>query len=202
MSSELFFIYDSHCPWSYATTALVKNIATAFPDMPIHLMHCAYYDGENKVDLSTVNAVKDLSNVPFSQDYLTRLSDYKDSTLAANLMTWVQNKSNMHALDLLISLQHAHFESGNPLTNKDDVQPLIDTLKLSPPAKALKIEKLTKDAEFTYHDISELQEVIGTNAIPALLLAHNDTLILLNHNLYLENPEKIVEAINTELKSH
>lgn len=202
MSSELFFIYDSHCPWSYATTSLVKNIASAFPQMPIHLMHCAYYDGENKVDLATVDAVKELSDVPFGQDYLASLSEYKDSTLAANLLTWVQHKSNKHALDLLFTMQKAHFESGNPLTDKDDVQPLIDSLKLSPPTKTLKIEKLTKDAEFTFHDISELQEVIGTKAIPALLLAHNETLILLNHNLYLENPEKIVEAINTELESN
>ena len=202
MSSELFFIYDSHCPWSYAATPLVKNIASAYPKMPIHLMHCAYYDGDNKVDLSTVKAVKELSKVPFGQDYLNTLSDNKDSTLAANLLTWVQHKSNKHALDLLITMQEAHFESGNNLTDKDEVQPLIDSLKLSPPAKALKIEKLTKDAEFTFHDISELQEVIGTKAIPALLLAHNETLILLNHNLYIENPEKIVEAINTELESN
>ena len=201
MSSELFFIYDSHCPWSYATTSLVKNISSAFPQMPINLMHCAYYDGENKVELSTVNAVKELSDVPFGQDYLKTLTEQKDSTLAANLLTWVQHKSNRHALNLLFDMQKAHFESGNPLTDKDDVQPLIDNLKLSPPAKTLKIEKLTKDAEFTFHDISELQEVIGTNAIPALLLAHNETLVLLNHNLYLENPAKIVEAINTELES-
>ena len=164
-------------------------------------MHCAYYDGENKVELSTVNAVKELSDVPFGQDYLKTLTEQKDSTLAANLLTWVQHKSNRHALNLLFDMQKAHFESGNPLTDKDDVQPLIDNLKLSPPAKTLKIEKLTKDAEFTFHDISELQEVIGTNAIPALLLAHNETLVLLNHNLYLENPAKIVEAINTELES-
>jgi putative protein-disulfide isomerase len=202
MSSELFFIYDSHCPWSYATTSLVKNISAAFPQMPIHLMHCAYYDGENKVDLTTVKSVKELSDVPFGQNYLDSLTEYKDSTLAANLLTWVQHKSNKHALDLLFAIQKAHFEMGNALTDKEDVQPLIDSLKLSPPAKTLKVEKLTKDAEFTFHDITELQEVIGTKAIPALLLAHNETLILLNHNLYLENPDKIIEAINTELESN
>ncbi|MCO4799282.1 MAG: hypothetical protein KC484_08715 [Colwelliaceae bacterium] len=199
MSSELFFIYDSHCPWSYAATPLVKNIINAFPDMRLRLMHNAYYDGENHVNLSSINAVKDLSKVNFGQNYLDSLTDSKDSTLAANLLTWVQHKSNKHALSLLIAMQKAHFEEGNPLTDKDEVQYLIDELKLSPPAKALKIEKLTKDAEFAFHDITELQEVIGTNAIPALLIAHNEKLILLNHNLYLENPDKIVEAVEAEL---
>ncbi|MEW6991280.1 hypothetical protein AADZ91_11365 [Colwelliaceae bacterium 6441] len=200
MSSELFFIYDSHCPWSYAATPLVKNICNAFPEMRLQLMHCAYYDGDNHVTANTIEAVESLSKVSFNQSYLATLTHSKDSTLAANLLTWVQHKSNKHALPLLVAMQKAHFEEGNPLTEKDTVQPLIDELKLSPPAKAFKIEKLTKDAEFVYHDIEELQEIIGTKAIPALLLAHDEKLILLNHNFYLEYPEKIVEAVKAELE--
>ena len=200
MSCELFFIYDSHCPWSYAATPLVKNIIEAFPEMRLNLLHSAYYDGENHVTLSTIDAVQDLSDVKFSESYLQTLKNSKDSTLAANLLTWVQHKSNHHAFDLLTAMQKAHFEEGNLLEEKDDVIALIEALKLFPPAKTLKIEKLTKDAEFALHDISELQEVIGTKAIPALLLAHDDNLILLNHNFYLENPEKIVDAVKNELQ--
>jgi putative protein-disulfide isomerase len=200
MSCELFFIYDSHCPWSYAATPLVKNITDAFPEIRLNLLHCAYYDGENHVTLATIDSVQDLSEVKFSESYIKTLTTSKDSTLAANLLTWVQHKSHHHAFNLLTAIQKAHFEEGNPIEDKDDVIALIDELKLFPPAKTLKIEKLTKDAEFTLHDIAELQEIIGTKAIPALLLGHDDNLILLNHNLYLENPEKIVEAVKAELE--
>ena len=44
-----------------------------------------------------------------------------------------------------------------------------------------------------------MQEIIGTPAIPALMLAIDDNLILLNHNLYLKDPTTIVEAINLEI---
>ncbi len=200
MSAELFFIYDSHCPWSYAATKLVNAIIQAHPKMPLHLMHCAYFDGDNKVASSTIKDVQQLSDVPFKKPYLDKLAETKDSTLAVNLLSWVQRKSAKHGLMLLNKLQAAHFEQGNPLLTKDDVNSLIDELKLSPPTKSLQSEKLTKDAEFALHEVSELQELIGTNAIPAILLAHNDTLILLNHNLYLAHPEKMVEAVDLELK--
>ncbi|GLX77198.1 hypothetical protein tinsulaeT_05380 [Thalassotalea insulae] len=199
MSAELFFIYDSHCPWSYAATQLVNRISDAFPKMPVNLMHCAYFDGDNKVSKATINAVKEASKVKFSPDYLTHLETNKDSTLAANVLTWVQRKSPQNSLALLNSIQQAHFEQANPLTTKEQISPLIDELKLSPPAKTLQAEKLTKDAEFALGDVEELQKIIGTNAIPALLLAQNENLVLLNHNLYLAQPEKIVEAVKLEL---
>ena len=158
MSSELFFIYDSHCPWSYAATALVTNIADAFPEMPINLFHTANYDGESNVSLATINDVIALSKATFGEGYLATLSNNKDSTLAANLLTWVQYKSPNHALSLLKAIQNAHFQAGNPIIDKEDVSSLICELKLSPPAKTLKIEKLTKDAEINLYDISELQD--------------------------------------------
>jgi len=61
--------------------------------------------------------------------------------------------------------------------------------------------KLTKDAEFAIHDIFEIQEIIGTQAIPAMLLACNENLVLLNHNLYLESPESIIDAVKLELEN-
>ncbi len=199
MSTELYFIYDSHCPWSYAATKLVENITTALPQVQLHLMHSAYFDGDNKVSRETIKTVEELSTVKFNKSYIDSLDVYRDSTLAANLLTWVQNKSQKDALTLLKSIQKAHFEQANPILSAEDVTPLIEELKLSPPAKSLKSAMLTKDAEFVHHDINEMQEIMGTNAIPALLLAHDEQLILLNHNLYLEQPEKIIEAVKSEL---
>lgn len=199
MSVELYFIYDSHCPWSYAATRLVENIVDNFPKVQLQLMHCAYFDGDNNVSIESIEEVKRLSNVHFNDKYIKSLSDNRDSTLAANVLTWVQRKSPKHALTLLKSIQKAHFEEANPLLTKDDIDTLITELKLSPPAKTLQSDKFTKDSEFALNDIGELQEIIGTNAIPALLLAHNENLVLLNHNFYLATPEKIVEAVQLEL---
>lgn len=200
-NAELFFIYDSHCPWSYASTILVEKVLSAFPTITFRAMHISYYDGENKVSPTTITAVGEYSKVKFGANYIDTLNYPKDSTLVANLMAWVQNKSAKSAFELLTKLQHAHFVLGNELTDKDSVSEIIDELKLSPPAKSLQANKLTKDAEFAIHDIIEIQGFIGTQAIPALLLAYNDNLVLLNHNLYLEKPSAIVDAVKLELES-
>lgn len=199
-NAELFYIYDSHCPWSYASTVLVEKVLSAFPSITFRAMHIGYYDGDNKVSPTTITAVRELSQVTFGANYIDTLNYAKDSTLAANLMAWVQNKSAKSAFELLTKLQHAHFVLGNELIDEESVSEIIDELKLSPPAKCLQSNKLTKDAEFAIHDIIELQELIGTQAIPAMLLACNENLVLLNHNLYLAEPDAIIEAVNAELE--
>ena len=65
----------------------------------------------------------------------------------------------------------------NELTNKDDFAQIIDRMKISPPGKVFTKDKLTQDAELAIHDILSLQEIIGTNAIPALLLAISTAMI-------------------------
>jgi protein-disulfide isomerase-like protein with CxxC motif len=138
----------------------------------------------------------------FGQTYLDNLDHNKDSTYAANLMTWVQNKEPEQALTILNNLQRFHFNLGNELDTKESMEALIKNLKLSPPSKILKNDKLTNDAEAVVHEIFALQDVIQTKAIPALLLAINDELILFNHNLYLDNPKDILGAVKLEIEKH
>lgn len=199
MSAELIFIYDTHCPWSYAATELVAAVSSSLPNISIQLMHAGYYDGDNKVAKNTLEEVRNLSDVPFGDAYFERADETKDSTLGANLMAWAQNKSSHSAFNLLQSIQKAHFIDGKDLEDRMDVEDIVSQLKLSPPGKALKVDSFTKDAEFSVHEVYELQDIIGTSAIPALLLVNDDDLVLLNHNLYLGNPEHFVDAVKREL---
>lgn len=200
MSQELFFIYDTHCPWSYAATSLVNEISEALPQINITLLHCSYFDGEQKISQLQIDAIKRQSNAKFGKQYLAQLEQTKDSTLTANLLTWAQQKAPKTALPLLNALQYLHFQQGSELITAQDIEATLTSLKLSAPAKTLTCEKLTKATEENIHQIFELQDIIGTKAIPALLLAVNDNLTLLSHNLYLENPKEIINAINIELK--
>lgn len=199
MNADLFFIYDTHCPWSYAVTPLVENIAQHFTDINIHFWHCAFFDGDNNVNATQIEAVKAASDVEFSERYLADLATNKDSTLTANVLAWCHHKAPEKTLALLKALQTAHFQQGLALTEMDDIHPILTQLKLSPPIKSLTVEKLTKDAEFDVHEVLEMQDIINTKAIPALLLAIDENLILLNHNLYLDKPNAIIEAVALEL---
>lgn len=205
MSAELFFIYDSHCPWSYAATPLVNAINQALPQVHINLWHSAYFsdaDGENIVTKQQITQVKELSSVSFSPNYMNKLAQGKDSTLCANLMTWATSKTSQQALALLNSLQAAHFTDGNGFSEQEDFSKIVEEFKLSAPAKVFNKTKLTNDAEAQVHEIYALQEIIATQAIPALLLAVNDELILLSHNLYLQNPDEFIDAVKLELTKH
>jgi len=202
LSAELFFLYDTHCPWSFVTTRLVNEIHQAFPQITLHLWHAAFFDGSSTIKKSELSEVEKLAEIAFSTDYQDTIKQNVDSTLSANLMTWAQNKAPNMALSLLNSMQKAHFEHGNPLTEKSSFDTIIDELKLSPPAKVFKSDKLSKDASIQLEEIFALQEIINTEAIPALLLAIDDQLVLLNHNYYLIQPEAIVEAVQLELNQY
>lgn len=205
MAAELFFIYDSHCPWSYATTPLVNAVNQSLPEVTLNLWHCAYFsdaDGENTITKQQITQVKELSSVNFSPEYMGKLSHGKDSTLCANLMTWAVGKTPEQALRLLNALQAAHFSAGNDLSEQANLENIIEEFKLSVPAKVFNKTKLTTDAAAQVHEIYALQEIIGTQAIPALLLAIDDELILLNHNFYLQEPNTIIDAIKLELNNH
>lgn len=199
MTPELYFIYDSHCPWSYATTPLVNALEKAYPEMMIHLCHCAHYDGSDCAGYQQVDAVSKKSTVKFSQDHIRFADSPKNSTITANLMAWLQNKQPEKALPVLNALQTAHFIDGNPLGCKHDFTPIIEQFKLSPPNKVFK-EELSEAAEYTLSDIAEIRELIGTNAFPVLLLSVGDSAVLLNHALYLTKPQAIIAAVKQELK--
>jgi putative protein-disulfide isomerase len=205
MSAELFFIYDSHCPWSYAATPVVNAVSQFLPQINLNLWHCAYFsdaDATSTITTSQLTEVKALSTVNFSPLYINELSKAIDSTLCANLMTWATNKTSQQALSLLNALQAAHFTEGNPLNIQADLDNIVNEFKLSVPTKIFNKTKLTTDAAAQVHEIYALQDIIGTQAIPALLLAINDELILLNHNLYLKDPTEVINAIKLELNKY
>ncbi|AWB68512.1 hypothetical protein C2869_19840 [Saccharobesus litoralis] len=202
MSNQIFFIFDSHCPWSYATTPLLQAIQQAYPDMPIHLLHAAYYDGGENIGIKTIEQVEADSHVSFSANYHAQRKIGADSTICANLIAWAQNKLPHQVLDIVCMMQDLHFQQGLTLREEDDFADLVKHFKLSAPKKAFAGDKLSKDAEENLLGVEELQEVIETQSIPALLLAKGDELILLNHHLYLKHPEKIVEAVELELADH
>jgi len=199
MSSELYFIYDSHCPWSYAATPLVVTLDEAFPEMEVHAWHCANYDGSNSVGFNTIKAVEKVSDVTFSQEYVRFADSPKSSIISANLLTWIATKQSDKLLPVLQAMQHAHFVEGNSLGLKIDFNELAEELKLSVPNKVYK-EELSKDATFTLSDISDLQEFMGTTAFPALLLVHNDNAVLLNHAEYLDDPKALVAYVKKQLQ--
>jgi protein-disulfide isomerase-like protein with CxxC motif len=204
-SAQLFFLYDNHCPWSYVVTPLVNEIIDAFPDIELHLLHAAYFDGNNDANIANKKAeiaqVEKLANIDFSNDFKEILDHNINSTLSANLMTWAQQKTPDLALSLLNALQKAYFEQGNQLATPADFDDIIATLKMSPPAKIFK-DKLSKDTLMQLEEIFSLQEIINTEAIPALLLAIDDKLILLNHNFYLTEPKAIIDAVQLELNKN
>ena len=197
---ELYFIYDSHCPWSYAATPLVNVISEAFPEMKINLMHCAHFNGTDSAGQEQVDAVLKLSAVKFSKEHIRYVNSPKNAIKTANLMAWMQSKQPNKLLPVLNALQKAHFIDGNPLDCKHDFNNIVEQFKLSPSNKVFK-DELSSDAEFVLGDITEIQELIETTAFPVKLVMANDQGIFIDHSQYLGQPLEVVEFLKREMKS-
>jgi protein-disulfide isomerase-like protein with CxxC motif len=194
----LYFIYDSHCPWSYAATPLVNAISEAFPEMKINLMHCAHFNGSDAAGQEQVDAVLKVSGVKFGKEHIRYMNSPKNSTKTANLMAWMQSKQINKLLPVLNALQKSHFVEGNPLNCKHDFNDIVEKYKLSPSNKVFK-DELSSDAEFVLSDIEEIQEMIGTTAFPAMLITTGEQGIFIDHSPYLGKPLEVVELVKREL---
>tara|TARA_R110001583_G_scaffold16561_6_gene67786 strand:- start:17417 stop:18016 length:600 start_codon:yes stop_codon:yes gene_type:complete len=194
MHPELYFIYDSHCPWSYATTPLVNAISENFPEIEIHIWHCAHYDGSDCAGFSQIKEVEKQGLQQFGQEHMRYADSPKNAIIAANFMAWVQEKQPDKALPVLNALQKEHFVEGNPFGCKNDFVRLISDFKLSPPKKVFK-DTLSNEALYQQSDVQELQEFMQTTAFPALLLTSGDHAVLLEHAKYLKTPHSLVKEI-------
>jgi len=198
LTLSLYFIYDSHCPWSYAATPLVNALSQAYPEMGLHLMHCAHFDGSDAAGQEQVDAILKLSAVKFGKEHIRYVNSPKDSLKTANLMAWIQTKQPDKLLPVLSALQKSHFIEGNAFNCKPDFNDLIETFKLSPSKKVFR-DELSSEAEFVLADIEEIQEMIATTAFPALLIIADEQGIFIDHSQYLGLPEGIVDAVEKEL---
>lgn len=194
MHPELYFIYDSHCPWSYATTPLVNAIRDNFPEMEIHIWHCAHYDGSDCAGFTQIKEAQKQGLQPFGQEHIRYADSPKNAIVAANFMAWLQEKQTDKALPVLNALQKEHFVEGNPFGCKNDFAHIISEFKLSPPKKVFK-DSLSNEALYQQSDVQELQEFMQTTAFPALLLTNGDSAILLEHARYLKSPENLIKEV-------
>ncbi|QDE30154.1 MULTISPECIES: DsbA family protein [Shewanella] len=198
MTIELYFIYDSHCPWSYAATPLVNALQQAYPEMNVHLLHSAHYIGKDSAGEEQMQAAAKISGLKFGRDHIRYANSPKSSIKVANLMAWLQTKHADKQLPVLNALQRAHFIEGNPLTNKHDFNDIVEKFKLSASNKIFK-DELSMDAEYVLEGIEEIQQVIGTAGFPAIVITVDDNAIFVDHSQYLSNPQAVVEAVEKEM---
>jgi len=198
MTTELYFIYDSHCPWSYAATPLVNALQQAYPEMNVHLLHSAHYIGKDSAGEEQMQAAAKISGLKFGRDHLRYVNSPKNSIKTANLMGWVQSKQADKQLPVLNAIQRAHFIEGNPLNNKHDFNDIVEKFKLSPSNKVFK-DELSMDAEYVLEGIAEIQEIIGTTDFPALVMSVDDNAIFIDHSQYLSDPQAVVAAVEKEI---
>ncbi|MEM5504695.1 protein-disulfide isomerase [Shewanella frigidimarina] len=198
MTTELYFIYDSHCPWSYAATPLVNALQQAYPEMNVYLLHSAHYIGKDSAGEEQMEAAARMSGLKFGRDHIRYVNSPKSSIKTANFMAWLQGKQADKQLDVLNALQRAHFIEGNPLSNKHDFNDIVEKFKLSPSNKVFK-DELSMDAEYVLEGIEEIQQVIGTTGFPVLVMTVNDNAIFIDHSQYLSSPHAVVAAVEKEI---
>ena len=197
-SLTLYFIYDTHCPWSYATTPVVAELLQAFDFTETHLLHCAYFNGKDAPKKGQVEQVSQTSSVVFGDEFLKQANNRTNSIKAANFMSWVQSKQADKEFELLQALQQQHFVEGNSLNTREDFDKIINQYKLSPSNKVFK-DVISHEAESVLAGIAEIGEAIGTSAFPVLVMTQGDEAIFIDHSQHLAMPKNVVEEVRAEL---
>ncbi|MDO6611334.1 protein-disulfide isomerase [Shewanella sp. 1_MG-2023] len=198
MTTELYFIYDSHCPWSYAATPIANALQEAYPKMQVHLLHAAHYMGKDSAGEEQMEAAERSSGLKFGRDYIRYANSPKSSIKTANLMGWMQSKQADKQLPVLNALQRAHFIEGNPLNTKHDFMDIVEKFKLSPSNKIFR-DELNMDAEYVLESIEEIQQMIGTKNFPAMVMTVGDNAIFIDHSKYISSPHAVVDAVKQEI---
>ncbi|KPZ73434.1 MULTISPECIES: hypothetical protein [Shewanella] len=198
MTTELYFIYDSHCPWSYATTPIVNALQDAYPKMKVHLLHTAHYMGKDSAGEEQMEAAARASGLKFGREHIRYVNSPKNSVKTANLMGWLQSKQADKQLPVLNALQRAHFIEGNPLDTKHDFMDIVAEYKLSPSNKIFR-DELSVDAECVLEAIAEIQQMLGTANFPALVMTVGDNAIFIDHSKYISTPLAVVDAVKKEI---
>ncbi|MCL1045380.1 protein-disulfide isomerase [Shewanella electrodiphila] len=198
MTTELYFIYDSHCPWSYAATPIANALQEAYPKMQVHLLHAAHYMGKDSAGEEQMEAAERASGLKFGRDYIRYANSPKSSIKTANLMGWMQSKQADKQLPVLNALQRAHFIEGNPLNTKHDFMDIVEKFKLSPSNKIFR-DELNMDAEYVLESIEEIQQMIGTKNFPAMVMTVGDNAIFIDHSKYISSPHAVVDAVKQEI---
>ncbi|ARD21173.1 protein-disulfide isomerase [Shewanella japonica] len=198
MTTELYFIYDSHCPWSYATNPIVNALQDAYPKMKVHLLHTAHYMGKDSAGEEQMEAAARASGLKFGREHIRYVNSPKNSVKTANLMGWLQSKQADKQLPVLNALQRAHFIEGNPLGTKHDFMDIVAEYKLSPSNKIFR-DELSVDAECVLEAIAEIQQMLGTANFPALVMTVGDNAIFIDHSKYISTPLAVVDAVKKEI---
>ena len=199
MSATLHYIYDPLCGWCYGAEPLVRAAATV-PDLSLELHAGGLWPQPTQLPpdmrryIQQADArIAEMSGQPFGQPYLsgslldpTLVLDSRP-TIAAVLAAAALDPSK--ALPMLRGIQHAHYEHGRRVVERDVLGDIAQVCGLARERFAAALDDVPVDAHIAA--THRLMGKVGSAGFPTFVLQIGDELFGVPHQQFASRPAEL-----------
>jgi putative protein-disulfide isomerase len=208
MTATLHYIYDPLCGWCYGAEPLVRA-AVGVSELELKLHAGALWPQPTQLPTETRRYIQQadariaqMSGQPFGAAYLSGLlldpTMILDSrpTIAAVLAA--QSLNPEKALPMLKGIQHAHYEHGRRVVERDVLCDIAVECGLPREAFAAALDKVPTDAHI--EETRRLMARVGSGGFPTFVLQIDDDWSSVPHQRFAADPTEFHRWLRSELK--
>lgn len=207
MPARLHYIYDPLCGWCYGAEPLVKA-ATSVASLTMVLDAGGLWPQPTRLPEETRRYIQQadariasMSGQPFGEAYLSGLlldpALVLESRPPVAAVLAAQSLDASRALPMLHAIQHAHYERGLRVVERDVLTALAADCGLDVDAFAAALDTVAVDAHIA--DTRDLMQRIGAAGFPTFALEIDGELSNVAHHRFSADPPAFAEWLEGQI---
>ena len=208
MPAILHYIYDPLCGWCYGAEPLVRAAGTVL-DLKLELHAGGLWPKPTHLPPEMRHYIRDadariaqISGQPFGQAYLSGL--LLDPTLVLESRPTIaavlaaQSLDRRSALPLLRAIQHAHYEQGRRVVERDVLCDIAVECGLARAEFAAALDSVPVDEHVAA--TQRFMARIGSGGFPTFVLQVREEWFPVQHHRFASNPSGFAQWLGTQLQ--
>jgi putative protein-disulfide isomerase len=210
MTAALHYIYDPLCGWCYGAEPLVRA-AQSVAGLELRLHAGGLWPEPTRLPeemrryIAQADArVGEMSGQPYGKAYLEgllldpELVLHSPPTIAAVLAA--EQLAAGRGLEMLSAIQHAHYEEGLHVVEREELCRLAERLGFDPGAFASVLESAPVEAHV--RETRRLMAAVGAQGFPSFVLEVEGRLVGVPHHRFASSPPAFARWLKDTLDAH
>jgi putative protein-disulfide isomerase len=210
MSATLHYIYDPLCGWCYGAEPLVSAAAQA-PDLDFELHGGALWPEPTQLPEATRLYIRQadqkiaaMSGQRFGPEYHNGLlldpTMVLESRPPTAAVLAAQSLDPKKALPMLRAIQHAHYEQGRRVVERDVLGDIAVEVGLD--RKEFEAALARVPIEEHIDETHRLMSVVGAQGFPTFVLQMGEDLYPVPHGRFASHPAQFRDWLEAQVKAH
>jgi len=210
MSATLHYIYDPLCGWCYGAEPLVWSAAKA-ADVELELHGGALWPEPTHLPESTRlyirqadQRIAQMSGQRFGPDYHNGLlldpTMVLESRPPTAAVLAAQSLDRTKTLPMLRGIQHAHYEQGRRVVERDVLADIAVEVGLDRAEFEAALSRAPVDAHID--ETHRLMSLVGAQGFPAFVLQIGEDLYPVPHGRFASQPAQFRDWLETQVKAN